>query len=363
MFFRQAVAVANGDGYGPTAFFPPGMALTLAAMFKVFGASPRVGQALNILVSVALVTLTYRIGRGAAGESAGRLSALLVAFNPTLVFYTATLGYELLLGMLLLGISAMQLPATVSLRSLLGRAAAAGIVLGYATLVKPVSLLMPFILGLVWARRISAARTAIAISVAFAALAFVVAPWLARNARVVDAPVISTNGGVVLYSANNPSSRGIASPVSPLEGEVDEVSRDRLRRAAAIDWILQHPADWARLAVDKVVYTWGTTSSIMSFVSYDRMPRRQEDACKAVLNIWWAAMCALCLAAALRTRVWSNDRLFGWHLVVLYVFALHLLFEALSRHHIPVIPVLSVQAAVFLASQAGRPEPAVAEVP
>ena len=97
--------------------------------------------------------------------------------------------------------------------------------------------------------------------------------------------------------------------MKPLPGEVDEVSRDRLRREAAVQWILENPLDWARLAVAKISYGWGTSSSIMSYVSADRMPPREEDVSKALLNVGWGALFVWCAAASLRTRIWSRAAL------------------------------------------------------
>jgi hypothetical protein len=98
-----------------------------------------------------------------------------------------------------------------------------------------------------------------------------------RNYRVLGAFVpISTNGGTTLYAANNPHANGLAMQVEPLPGEVDEVSRDRVRLRGALAWIVGHPLRWFELALIKATYTWGTSSSIMSVVSTDRLPPAAE---------------------------------------------------------------------------------------
>ena len=116
-----------------------------------------------------------------------------------------------------------------------------------------------------------------------------------------------------------------------------------------MQWIVSHPADWARLAVAKLAYGWGTSSSIMSFVSADRMIPSEEDLAKAALNVGWAALFTWCALAAWRTRTWAEAPIFGVLLFTLYLFCIHLVFEALSRHHIPVIPVLAILAGAWLA--------------
>jgi 4-amino-4-deoxy-L-arabinose transferase-like glycosyltransferase len=364
MFYRLAASVASGDGYrlesGPTAFFPPGLPLMLAAWFAVTGIGLWQAKLLGLALGMATVWVTWRYAVAVLDEGAARWALLIVTIVPTLVFYSVTVGYEQLLAIILVGWSALVERAsgrTVVTRTTIG----IGLLTGLGAMVKPVCLLLPAVCALRWwpeGRRVAVARAGVGVI----AMVVVIAPWTARNLAVLGSPVpVSTNGGFVLYSANNATSTGLASPVASLPGEHDEVSRDRIRRAAALRWIAEHPIDWARLAVTKVVYGWGTTSSIMSFVSFDRMPARQEDACKALLNVGWGVLFILCLAATLRTRVWATERLTSAILLIAYLFVLHLFFEALSRHHIPLIPFLAMIAGAGLSLAANRTRTAAAE--
>lgn len=360
MFYRLAVSVVSGTGYGwgygPTAFFPPGMPLLLAAVFAVTGTSPIVAKAVGLIAGTALVPVSYAFARGLAPEPVARWTAALVALSPTLVAYSATVGYEPLLAIVVLGWARLTWSLGARPEGGIGRAAAMGILCGVGTLIKPICLLLPAIsVGLWTAWRAPLGRSVGAAAVAGLLMLVVVLPWTARNWRALGHPVlVSTNGGVVLYSANHTGSRGIATPVEPLPGEVDEVSRDRVRQRAAVDRIRAHPAEFLALMVPKAVYGWGTTSSIMSFVSYDRLPPRQEDAWKALLNVGWGALYVWCALAAWRTRVWADPRLAPALVFVLYLFAVHLVYEALSRHHVTALPVLSLTAAAWLSSNGPR---------
>lgn len=360
MFYRLAASVAAGTGYGwgygPTAFFPPGMPLLLAAVFAVAGTGPVVAKAVGLLAGTALVPASYAFARGLAPEAVARWTAVLVALSPTLVAYSATVGYEPVLAMVVLAWARLTWSHGARRDGGTGRAAAMGLLCGIGTLIKPICLLLPAISLGVWAAwRAPLARSVAAASVATLLMFAVVLPWTVRNWLALGHPVlVSTNGGVVLYSANHTGSRGIATPVSPLPGEVDEVSRDRVRQRAATEWIGSHPGEFLGLMVPKAVYGWGTTSSIMSFVSYDRLPPRHEDAWKALLNVGWGALYVWCALAAWRTRVWADRRLAPALVFVLYLFAVHLVYEALSRHHVTVLPVLSLTAAAWLASSGPR---------
>ena len=137
--------------------------------------------------------------------------------------------------------------------------------------------------------------------------------------------LISTNGGYVFYSANNPDSRGIHMVIPPQAGEVDEVSMDRIRSRAATHWILENPVGFARLAAIKAMLVWGTSSTIMSYVSYDRMPAWQEDLCMAMINTAWVALLVANLLAT-----WNGVCARALDLAFLclaYLFALQLVFE------------------------------------
>jgi hypothetical protein len=362
MMFDMASGVAAGRGYlwpngQPTAFFPPAISLLLALGFLTGLPTLVVAKLFGLVTGVGLVAVTFWFARRVLTPIQARWATLLTALSPTLVVYSATVGYEPLLGILVLAYLYL-VNRLVFDRAGWGPVAALGLLAGLGSLVKPVCLLLPAfvpVLGLrhgrgPWSRWLAMAAGTTAI------MLLVIAPWTVRNWIALGSPVlISTNGGPVLYSANNPASEGLYTPVTPLPGEVDEVSRDKLRRRAAIQWIVDHPGEWARLAVNKVVYGWGTSSSIMSYVSADRMPARAEDVVKGSINFGWAVLCGWCLMAAFATSIWASPRLMGALLFVAYLFFVHLFFEALSRHHVPVIPILAMVAAAWLAPSVASP--------
>jgi len=359
MFYLLAVNLAAGHGYtwgaGPTGFFPPGLPLLLTAFFIPFGPSHLLAKLIGLAIGASLVPISYLFARRLTSEAIARWTAVLVAFSPTLVFYSATVGYEPLLAAVVLGWAFLTHSLTEARSEGRWRVPALGVLSGVGTLIKPVCIALPLLSLIVWLLRIRPAQALWRALVLTALMLAVIVPWTMRNWRALGHPVlVSTNGGVVLYSANNADSLGIATPVRPLPGEVDEVSRDRLRRQAAIRWIVANPGPWLKLAVAKAAYGWGTSSSIMSFVSADRLPPLQEDLSKAALNVGWGALFVWCALAAWRTRIWAHRSLTPALLFLLYLFAVHLVYEALSRHHITVLPVLCLTAAAWLASPKGR---------
>ena len=359
MFYRLAASVAAGDGYAwqgrPTAFFPPGMPLLLALVFGAFGTGPIQAKVLGLVTGAALVPVSYWFARRVSCEAVARWTSVLVALEPTLVVYSVTIGYESLLSVLVMCWSALTERAGRDERIGVRRLVALGLISGAGTLIKPICLLLPALSLVTWAGRRSWPRAVGRAALVTVVMAAVVTPWTLRNWMSLGHPVaVSTNGGVVLYAANRDGSDGLGTYVPPLPGETDEVSRDTIRRRAAIEWIVSHPVQFAALGVEKAAYGWGTSSSIMSYVSADRMPARQEDAWKAALNVGWAALFLWCGLGALRTRIWTVPALRPALLFVMYLAAIHLVYEALSRHHITVLPILCITAGAWLAGDDRR---------
>jgi len=366
-FQRYAVNLLHGAGYGAPgyrAWFPPGMSFALFAAYWLTVPSPYVGKILQVVLGGLLVWQTWMLTRGIVPDAAARIATVLVAVMPTLVFYTSTLGYEILLGLIFVLIWRLVLADRPDVRPAASTVilVAIGVLLGYGALVKPICLLVPPLLGVAWwSLGLGPWRALVRVAGVSVVMALVIAPWTIRNYRVLGAFVpVSTNGGYTLYAANNPEATGLAMPMQPVPGEAGEVSRDRLRMRAALAWIAGHPIRWAELAAAKATYTWGTTSSVMAVVSADRLPSRVEDACKALLNFSWALLFVWCAVATFERHAWARAGLIPGLLLLAYVVALHLFYEAHSRHHVPVLPVLCVIAGLAWAGPSAGESPSAA---
>jgi hypothetical protein len=153
-----------------------------------------------------------------------------------------------------------------------------------------VVLLVPIIAAWLWVNGIRGARLRRSSALLVAAAAIVVAPWLIRNAIVLERPVfISTNGGVTFWNGNNPFTTGSAHDVYadrladfrgidrdpslpevyqhpepypfPLELEtrlvaIPELELDRAAYRAGLDYIFTNPDDWLKLEAQKLLSFW-----------------------------------------------------------------------------------------------------------
>jgi putative flippase GtrA len=198
-------------------------------------------------------------------------------------------------------------------------------------------------------------RTASArVLVLLAGMLLVITPWSLRNGEVLGATVpIATNGGDVLYRANNP----LAVPGYLAEGPVDlrqypEVERSRLGFRLAIDWIAQEPHRFLVLSWKRLLHFSGDNSTSV----YDAFRRNAAEvqsryvALKAVSNAAWLALWLLILVALANRSLQSAAAPGAWLLVLsyLYLAAMDSIAESGARHHVPFAGVLAVLAASVL---------------
>ena len=348
---RHALQMLRGQGYGPTAYFPPGMSFWLLGVYALFGESLLAAQLVNALVGGLFTWLTYYIGKRVVPASAARLAAVLTAVFPSLVLYATTVGYDPLLGCTLLGVAALFLHREPATRHPWWYVAGIGVLLGVGTFLKPIGLLLPLVFGLAYRRRGASIGRSIRNTVIMTVLLFVViSPWSVRNYRLFGEYVpITTSGGVGLWVANNPRATGLSCPIPSVTAECSEVQRDRLLWKRAWRYITANPRHFAKLVLAKAAYLWGTSTTVMAGVSADRWDPRAESLAKLVINVAWAFVCSLFVVAVVRDGFCRSTVAF-WPLIALlaYLWGIHQFYEAQSRYHLPLVPVLFLGAAAAL---------------
>jgi 4-amino-4-deoxy-L-arabinose transferase-like glycosyltransferase len=324
------------------------MSFWLLAIYGLFGPSLLAAQLANASLGGLLTWLTYDVGRRVVPDPAARLAAVLTAVFPSLVLYATTLGYDALLGCAILAAACLFLRRGAARSHAWWYVGLVGALLGLAAFIKPIGLLLPGVFGVsYWRRGTPVVRSVRNTLILTAALFAVVLPWSIRNDRVLgEFVLVTTSGGVGLWVTNHPGAGPLTTGLPDLPPGTTEVERDRILRSRALSFLRRHPDHLFRLAPAKAAYQWGTSSSIMAFVSADRWPRRLEDATKLVLNAAWACVCALVVVAVVRDRAFRSPHLF-WPLLALlaYVWGIHQFYEAQSRYHLPVLPVLFIVAA------------------
>jgi 4-amino-4-deoxy-L-arabinose transferase-like glycosyltransferase len=259
-YYQTAAGLTAGHGYAilghPTAFFPVGYPAFLAALFALFGTSLATLKAANVALWALAAALAYVLGVQLGGRRVGLVGGLIVALYPDYVIYSSLAASENLFVPLLLG-ACCALAGGVARRPSARRAALAGALLGLAILVRSTALLVPLLAALViwlgWRSR----RGALAALCVVAAAACVVVPWVVRNALVLGAPTVSTNGGYTLWIGLNPRASGGADVHGgagpwPITTAREETSSDATDTGRALRFIVHDPGRFVGLVPAKL---------------------------------------------------------------------------------------------------------------
>lgn len=306
-------------------FWPAGYSGFLQ-LFVLFGDH----QVLAIRIAqVVMVLALSLLGASLASEvsrAASRWALVLLAFSPTLFFAMWSIGYELLLALLL----------TLSLWLLWGQRpawpiAASGMAFGLALIVQfraaPVALVL---LVLAWR---SGRR---ALLVWLSALLVPLALWSLRTWLSVGSwQPWSSNGSYNLWNGNGPHSTGHnVFPLPPIPAETASYTD------AAITWAIQNPTDFFDLTARKFLFLFYPTD--IAGIT-ERLPG--QGLLIAFQWIYAIAMVVL-LIVFVGSLAWSRGASLNQLALVFAAAALYLipniLFIVEARFRIPVEPLLLV---------------------
>ena len=334
------------------AWRPPGLAFLLAGWFAAFGAGSWSIVAFNLAIYALSALVLGAVALRLTGRGAVAPVLLAFALWPKHIAYTGlpqSEGPSLLL--LTLGVLLFDRALAGDRRSV----AYAGLTYGAAALVRPSLLLLPALwAGMAWVARGSFQRRMLPVVAATAVGLAVIAPWTARNWAVLGHPVlISTNGGDVLYRANNPRASGGFMPAGEryLNALVhDEVRWNEAGGAWAREWMRSDPIGFVKLAVRKLGLLWGCEEEGVLFAVHHPEVAAAERAftagANALMNAWWfVLLCAVAASLVHRRAALTRSPLaFGLLAAPLLLTAVHLLYESHARYHLPFVGALIVLA-------------------
>ena len=354
--YDSAEPIGTGQHFGRAPGYPVFLALIGTGTREHDSAPARVKIA-QALVGALTIWIIANIARRAAGPGAGVAAALIAAVYPPLVWISSyVLTESLYSAMALLAADTLQRAMTHSTgpeasRRSVALTVAAGVLSGVAILIRPAMILFLPIAGL-WllARR----RTMLAVVLAVA-MAAVVGPWTARNARVHGRFIlVASEGGITFWTGNHPLARGegdLAANPDLKQAELEfrrgypGLSSEELEPIYyrdALAWIASNPGRWLVLLARKAFYT-----VVPAGPSYTLHSTR-----------YWAAsafsyLLLLPLAIFGSRRLWrSSDRPTAVLLLAASAVLVGLIFFPQERFRIPVIdPVLIVAAAAAVAAR------------
>jgi len=397
-YYKTAVAIAEGAGYTrngmPTAWYPIGYPLFLGGIFAITRPSPTAGKIANLLLVLVTLLLVYRLGRVVfRSEAVGRLATAGYALLPDGVFWSAQLASEPLFVALALGGTLCILHEPTRW----WKVVTAGLLFGCAVSVRPVGMMLPFVVlfaGLLRDKRLPSWGARFReFCVLCVLVALVVAPWTARNYRTFGAFVpLSTSGGFNLVIGNNPVASGVFqrdyatfqmvpepyrtpcatsfdkylwNPDGPAllgttHETLNEPSIDRACRDAAIRYIVENPVATALLFVKKAWLMYRADGG-GAFHSMDQFARQGDGWAQAqkwarrVAHLTWLVLFGAFLGSlvvlprAARQAGWQPT-VFPWFGVVFIALftAFTCVFYASGRYYAPMVPWICLYVAALV---------------
>jgi 4-amino-4-deoxy-L-arabinose transferase-like glycosyltransferase len=357
----------------PTAFWPPGQSFLYAGAMMLFGpglAGPLIVNLLSaMLIAWLVVWFGTHVGHNRAG---GILAGLIYALYPAHIAYTGTVLSETASTAISMAAIALLLGG----RQRLLWVYVAGLLFGFATLIRaqmlyfPVGMLIAMAVlvpGFGWARAI---RCGLVVCVA----AFtIVMPWSLRNQAQLDEFVlVSTNGGVALYTGahdgatcdhiawDKPMWERSGIPFDERIARQLEVDRNLKRQAS--DWIKANPGRWIAMMPKKAAILWVKDSD--GFWGLKGSYPAQEHALTLAQwanQAWYMAILLLAIPA-----LWFGLK--GWlfrrneaqrQLLILFLMPVFctltaIVFTGQIRYHYPAMPFLIAAAGWAIARWMGR---------
>lgn len=226
----------------------------------------------HALVGSATAVMAYPIGAHLFNRRIGLLAAMVAAANPYAIIHGPAFQDTVIVNALFALAVVLLLRSTVDRR--VEWALAAGITLGLMVLTT--ARMLPIAgAAVLWAAVYHRRRLHVQCAVILPVV-LLVGGWVARNAYVVGAPVLTTESGLSLWVAHN----DLVEDVIP-EGSIDAVegrlwaamdpatlaridrladqpvARDRALGLIALDYIRSHPFDTVRRTVKKVLLSVG----------------------------------------------------------------------------------------------------------
>ncbi len=250
------------------AFRTPGYPAFLA----LCGGNVRVARAAQVLLDTTTVLAAFLLARRWLADAACLFAALLVAFNPFLIYFTGLLLTETLFtAMLAWAMVLLAWPGAVASVKRAQLMWIGGVfLLALAVLVRPGAIGLPVGLALCGALANRHASGAYQLGrlwplpvggTALLATFLVLLPWGYRNHLVVGQWIwTSTNAGFTAYDGFNPDADGSSNQrfVSemPQLAALDEVGRSDYLTARARDYTDTHPERLTSLALSKAARMW-----------------------------------------------------------------------------------------------------------
>jgi 4-amino-4-deoxy-L-arabinose transferase-like glycosyltransferase len=348
-YLSWATRLASGDFSSPVVSpHSPGYPLFLAALLVLCSGSLYAVSFAQSIVGALTAVMIGELSAEWFGRRAAIVAGLIYAVNGPAVYVETMLLSEGLLLFLLTGALCIlcRRPLTRF------KAAAAGVALGAATIVRPTALIVvvAILLWMVFVARRNARSAAILAGTFLAAGAIVVLPFVWQNWAATHRAGIQGYGGLNFYIGNSPLHSGrptfrlgagwdTLNAEAARAGIANPAGQDRYYVAKTLREIEQHPVAFVRLAAEKCIWLVQAeevrdSHSFYFFADQSRVLR------------WLPGMSLLFPLASLGVLALVRSTGRPW-LLVFYASGAALSTVALvvgTRYRMPIVPALAVLA-------------------
>ena len=349
-------------------FFPPGQVFAMGIMYRLFSNSVLAAQLLNVVWMLITIVGIWYIGRKMFGEWVGRAAALIVALLPSTIFGCMLLGAEVPETVwLVLGLCFYV--GFMDTRGSYVGAILCGICLAIGAYIRPTYILLPIPIGIhmliSWSNRRRALTSVVLMGLATAA---VILPWTYRNYCATGGFVLmSSNGGGNLYSANNDEAQGAYTHSAwqyVYDNSADDLTMQRIGKEKAVEWIKSHPGRFLQLAVIKFKCFWYTDKEIAWWaleqphidhpkLGVPRFWRYHGETISAGFYTSCMILAGICVVRIKRYAL-KNPRWMIIPILCMYFTAIHMVFEAQSKYHFMLVPLICILSVVVFEPKSDR---------
>lgn len=374
-----ARVLADGEGYNspfvgtPTARWPVGYPLLLSLVYRLPGDDVAAARGLNIAASLIAIVAVYYLGQRLWDKRAGLLGAMVFALFPSYLFFTTLVMTEIVFTALAVSVLALALAWTMSGPAPPRLLILLGVTLGVTTLVRAEGMILAAVLALTWlAVSRSWRRTAVHLALLLVGMTIVLGPWTVRNIIQLGAPVVTTTGfgGTLIQGhhadADGRPSLGIQTALENRFKDVPLPERElRVNNAGirdAVSYAIRNPVRELGLIPDRFAYFFRGDRGAIDWVqhpddaSFDEAPTGEANRTLSstvaerlglLADIYYYVAIGVALAGLpfvlLRRR---PEQLLLLLPLLAYASIWSLLFVGESRYHVPLLPILSLAAAV-----------------
>lgn len=274
---EAAVNLLNGKGFvqmhlGAPHFspFPPLYSFFCAGLYFITNHNFLILELLQVVISAFICVIVFKIADSVFNRPTAVFSALLTAFHPGLIIYTAKL-HPLVMDTFFISLvvlAFLKFGSDFSIRNQV----IAGVVSGLCMLTRPTIALFLF-LAIIWFfyRGVCSKKRIIFGSFVVLFISFlIILPWTIRNYAIHRQFIfIQASAGELFWRGNNINASGssyradgrtMLESASPdfLEElySLDELGQNELFKEEAFDFIKTHPFKAVRLFIKKIYYFW-----------------------------------------------------------------------------------------------------------